>query len=70
MTTEVEHPQQHAAPPLQQQQQLQHQQQGEAERQLQERIEWAARMRAQFGPEGMCKPDGSIDQVRWLGLAS
>lgn len=31
---------------------------------LQERIAWAAAMRQQFSPDGMCRPDGSIDQVR------
>lgn len=57
MSTELA-PQQGAAPPASQEQQ----QQGEAE--LQERIAWAARMRQQFSPEGMCRPDGSIDQVQ------
>ena len=50
-------PQQGAAPPAPQEQQ----EQGDAA--LQERIAWAARMRQQFSPEGMCRPDGSIDQV-------
>ncbi|KAI7846094.1 hypothetical protein COHA_000355 [Chlorella ohadii] len=49
-------PQQGAAPPAPQEQQ----EQGDAA--LQERIAWAARMRQQFSPEGMCRPDGSIDQ--------
>ncbi|PRW58017.1 hypothetical protein C2E21_3709 [Chlorella sorokiniana] len=59
MTTELA-PQQGAAPPAAQELQQQQEQQGDAA--LQERIAWAARMRQQFSPEGMCHPDGSIDQ--------
>lgn len=63
MTTELEPaPQQHAAPPGGAAQQ---QQQGDAAAAaaLQERVAWASRMRAQFSPEGINRPDGSLDQV-------
>ena len=29
---------------------------------LQERLEWVKQMRGMFSPEGMCRPDGDIDQ--------
>ena len=38
-------------------------QDNEEARQLAERRAWVHHMRAAFSPEGMCRPDGEIDQV-------
>lgn len=59
-----------AAAPAPPEQQPQQGAAGLADAALQERVAWAAAMRQQFSPEGMCRPDGSIDQVRrQLGYA-
>lgn len=57
MEVEAERPQQNAAPPAQVLQE-----ESEEARQLAERLAWVRQMRAAFSPEGMCLPNGEIDQ--------